>query len=159
MLSDEVHNAPTVIALLNVLERERSHLRASQPAAEQHREHRPVTQSLLGGDVRRVQEFLGLLDREPVADPHAHRLGALDARDAGGQFRRQQPVVGRLDRQLPNGGDADVDGDGPHRKMPQKPRFPVSTLRPARRTVRSKSQVVPPAFAEPDAYPDARRFA
>ena len=43
---------------------------------------------------------------------HAHRLRALHAGDAGGQFRRQQPVVGRLDRQFPDGGDPDVDGDG-----------------------------------------------
>jgi hypothetical protein len=41
---------------------------------------------------------------EPVADVHAFGLGAFDACDAGGQVRRQQPVVGGLDRQLADGG-------------------------------------------------------
>ena len=39
-------------------------------------------------------------------------LHALDARDAGGQFRRQQPVVGGLDRQLADRRDPHVDGNG-----------------------------------------------
>ena len=37
----------------------------------------------------------------------------LPPRDAGGELRRQKPVVGRLDRQLPHRRDSDVDGDGP----------------------------------------------
>jgi hypothetical protein len=39
--------------------------------------------------------------------------GALDARDAGGEVGRQQPVVGSLDRQFLDGGDPDVDGNRP----------------------------------------------
>ena len=38
MLSDEVHDAPTVVPLLNVLERKRGHLGSAQPAAQQDRD-------------------------------------------------------------------------------------------------------------------------
>jgi hypothetical protein len=48
--------------LLDVLERERGHLGAPQPAAEQDGEHCAVAQSFLGSHVRGVQELLGLLD-------------------------------------------------------------------------------------------------
>jgi hypothetical protein len=37
----------------------------------------------------------------------------LAARDAGGQFGRQQAVVRRLDGKLPDGRDPDIDRDGP----------------------------------------------
>src|ERR1022692_2108076 len=51
-----------------------------------------------GGDIRRVQERLGLPECEPLAGPDADCLRALRTRDAGAQFRRQQLVVGRLPR-------------------------------------------------------------
>ncbi len=56
---------------------------------------------------------LRLLDGQPVPDPHSFGRGTLDACDAGGQFRREQPVIGRLDGQLPDGGDSDVDRNRP----------------------------------------------
>jgi hypothetical protein len=39
--------------------------------------------------IRRVEERLRLLQRQPVPHAHANRLRALHALDAGGQFRRQ----------------------------------------------------------------------
>ena len=45
----------------------------------------------------------------PVPDAHARRFYALDPRDSRCQFRREQPVVGRLDRQLQNRRDPHVD--------------------------------------------------
>jgi Family of unknown function (DUF6152) len=38
---------------------------------------------------------------------------AYAAKDAVRQFRRQKPVIGGFDRQLPHRGDANVDGNGP----------------------------------------------
>src|ERR1039458_4137993 len=70
------------------------------------------TQSLFRRNVGSIQERLGLPDRQPIPDSHALRLGALHARDASGQLRRQKTVVSCLDRQLPDGSDTDVDGDG-----------------------------------------------
>jgi len=71
VLADKVHDAPTVVPLLDVLERERGDLGPAQPAAKEDREHRAVAQPLLGGYVRRVQELLGLLTSVlPENDPH-----------------------------------------------------------------------------------------
>jgi hypothetical protein len=63
VLPDEVHDAPAAIALLNVLERKRRHLRSPQPAAQQDGQHRSIAQSLLGGHVRSIQKRLGLTNR------------------------------------------------------------------------------------------------
>ena len=46
MLADEVHDAPAVIALLDVLQRKRRRLRPAQPAAQQGSQHRAVAQPL-----------------------------------------------------------------------------------------------------------------
>jgi hypothetical protein len=46
---------------------------------------------------------------KPVPNPHAFGSNALDARDSGRQLRRQQPVVGGLDRQFAHGRDPYVD--------------------------------------------------
>ena len=46
MLPDEVHDAPTAVALLDVAERERRHLGSPQPAAQEHRQDRAVAQPL-----------------------------------------------------------------------------------------------------------------
>jgi hypothetical protein len=62
MLSDEVHNAPPAIALLDVAHCERSHLGTPQPAAQEHRQDRAVAQPLGSGDIRHVEQLLGLLD-------------------------------------------------------------------------------------------------
>jgi hypothetical protein len=61
MLPDEVHDAPTVATLLEVFDCERRDFRSAKPAAEQDGKHGSVAQPLLGADVRRIQELLGLL--------------------------------------------------------------------------------------------------
>ena len=55
VLADQIDDAPPAIALLNVLEGERRYLGAPQPAAEQHSQDRPVSQTLVGGGIRRIQ--------------------------------------------------------------------------------------------------------
>ena len=62
VLSDEIHDAPPSVPLLNVGNGERSHLGPPQPAAQEDRQDRAVAQALGRGGVRRVQEFLRLLD-------------------------------------------------------------------------------------------------
>ena len=107
VLAHEVHNAPPTIPLLYVADRKRCHLRPPQPATQQHGDYGAVTQPLGRRDIRNVEKRLCLLQRQPVPHPHADRLRALHALDAGGQLRRQQPVVGRLHRQLADRGHAD----------------------------------------------------
>jgi hypothetical protein len=70
-----------VIPLLNVLKGERGYLGPPQAAAEEYCEHRPVAQALLRGNVWRVEQRLGLPQRQPVADTNSLRRDPLDARD------------------------------------------------------------------------------
>ena len=111
VLADQIDDAPAVVALLDVLHRQVRQFGPAQSAPEQRGEHGPVAQSLLRAHVRRVQQRLRLAERQPVADADAVRPDALDPRDPRRQFRRQQPVVGRLDRQLPDRRDPDINRD------------------------------------------------
>src|ERR1700733_14731538 len=96
VLSDEVDDAPAVIALLDVREGQRRHLRTSEPTAEEHSKNGPIAQAPRGGDVRRVQESLGLTSGQQVSRTYTYRLRALHASDAGGQLWCEQAVIGCL---------------------------------------------------------------
>jgi hypothetical protein len=54
VLTHEVHDAPSAIALLDVAHGQRRHLGASQSAAQEHRQDRAVPQPLGGGYIWRV---------------------------------------------------------------------------------------------------------
>jgi hypothetical protein len=112
MLSAKIHDAPSSVALLDVGDCERSHLGPPQAATEEHRQDCAVPQPLDRGGVRGVQQRLGLLDREPVAQADPLGCDPLNPRDPGGQFRRQQSVVGRLHRKLAHSRNPHVDGNG-----------------------------------------------
>jgi hypothetical protein len=88
VLAEQVHDAPPTVSLLNVSERERSHLRTSQSAAEQHGQNATVAEALLGRSIRCVEQRLGLLDREPIAESDTFGRHAFHARDAVCQFGR-----------------------------------------------------------------------
>jgi hypothetical protein len=73
VLPNQVHDAPPAIPLLDVPECECRHFRPAQPAAQKHGEDRAVAKTFRGRDVRRIQQRLSLLDREPI--PQADALG------------------------------------------------------------------------------------
>jgi len=95
VFSDEIHDAPTSIALLDMCERQRRHFRSSEPAAEENCENGAITQAAERRDVRRAQKRLRLPLRQPVANanagsgsvfklthyPNADRLDTLHAAD------------------------------------------------------------------------------
>jgi hypothetical protein len=112
VLSNQIYDAPPPVALLDVGDGERSHLRAPEPAAQEDRQDRAIPEPLGRGGVRRVQERLRLPHRQPV--PQADPLGCdtLHPRNPIGEFGRQQPVVRSLDRQLADRRDPHVDGNG-----------------------------------------------
>ena len=70
-----------------------------------------VAQALPRSHVRRVQKCLRLLERQPVAHTNTVRPDALYSRDPRCQLRRQQAIVGRLNRQLPHRRDSDINRD------------------------------------------------
>ena len=63
MLSNKIDNAPPAIALLDVTHGESRHLGTPKAAAQQHRQDRTVAQPLGSGDVRGIQQRLGLPHR------------------------------------------------------------------------------------------------
>jgi hypothetical protein len=62
MLADEVHDTPSPVSLLDVPKSERCHFGSPQPAPEEDGENRAVAQALRGHSVRRIEQFLCLLD-------------------------------------------------------------------------------------------------
>ncbi len=112
MLSNEIHDAPPPVTLLDVTDGERRHLGAPEPAAQEDRQNRTIAQALGGSDIRRVQQRLGLLHGKPV--PQADALGrhALHPGDPVGQLGRQEPVVRGFDRQLAHRCDPHIDRNG-----------------------------------------------
>jgi hypothetical protein len=72
VFTDQVDNAPPAIAHLDMLHRQIRQFGAPQSASEQSGEHGAVAQSFLRANVGRVQEGLGLAQRQPV--PHAHSM-------------------------------------------------------------------------------------
>lgn len=83
MLAEEIHDAPAVLALLDVLHGEIGYFRASQAAPDEQGEDGavPCADDLLF--VRHAKQSLGLLERKPVAGALAEGLGA--ARAIGGE--------------------------------------------------------------------------
>src|ERR1035437_8563928 len=67
-LAAQIDDAPPAIALLYVPHRKRRHFGSSQTATEQHGDDGAVAQPLCRRDVRRVQERLRLLQRQPVPE-------------------------------------------------------------------------------------------
>src|SRR6266404_2182059 len=90
VLSDEVNDAPPSVTLLDMSERERRHLRSSQPAAEEDGKNGTIAQPANRRDVGRAEESLRLALRQPVPDADASRFHALHAADPLGQLRREQ---------------------------------------------------------------------
>ena len=111
MLSEEVNNAPAAVPHLNVSDRERRNLRPPQATAQENGEDRPIAEALIRRGVRSIQQRLRLPDREPIPKADAFGCHPLYAGDPAGQLGRQQSIVGRLDRQFPDGGDPNVNRD------------------------------------------------
>ena len=74
VFTNEIHNAPAAIPLLDVLERECGHFGAAKTATKKHRKYRAVPQTLRGRDVWCAQQRLGLAESKPISG--ADSLGA-----------------------------------------------------------------------------------
>jgi hypothetical protein len=112
VLSHEIHDAPPSVALLDVAAGERRHFGPPEAAAQEDRQDRAVAEALGRGCVWCIQQLLRLLDGEPIPQTDAFGRDPLYPSDPGGQFRRQQSVVGGLHRELAHRGNTHVDGDG-----------------------------------------------
>src|ERR1035437_5571978 len=111
VLSHQVHDAPTPVALLDVRDGERCHFRPPQPAAQEDRQDRTVTEALPYAGIRSVQQRLRLPDRKPVSQADTFGGDTLHSRNPIGQLRCQEPVVRGFNRQFPDRRDPHVDGN------------------------------------------------
>lgn len=112
------HDHPPPVTLLEVLEGESRGLNAPQPAADECGKEGAVTQPLKSLTCGRVDRSLGLVLGQPVAGAATLLPDAPRVLDAGGKGRVERSVVGRLSRELANGGEALVDvgrGEAPSR--------------------------------------------
>ena len=60
VFSNKIDDAPTIVSLLNVPNRERGHFRPAQPTTEECCKHRAVPQPLLCVHIWRIQKRLRL---------------------------------------------------------------------------------------------------
>jgi hypothetical protein len=88
VLANEIHDAPTTVALLNMSECEGRHLGSSQAAAQKDGYDGPIPQPLGGRGIGRAQERLCLPQRQPVPSADTLRFRALHSCDAGCQLGR-----------------------------------------------------------------------
>jgi hypothetical protein len=108
-LADQIRHNPPAVPLLNLFDSEPGQLRSPQRAPEQHCQNRPIALSFDRGCVRRGKQALRLLERQPVAQPHAEPLRTFHAADPGSQVWIEQSVIGSLNRQLADRGQPQVD--------------------------------------------------
>jgi hypothetical protein len=83
-----------LFAPLDRLERQTEQLCATQPAADEHREHHMIAQFTRRRRNRVIEQPSALFGSEPVPETEAKATDAFDAADAGGEFGAQESGVG-----------------------------------------------------------------
>jgi hypothetical protein len=97
-------------ALLQVAECQLGELMTTEPTGQQEGKQRPITFALQPLAVWCLAECLPLFGGQPVAEPDAQLLYALDAPYSRGQVAAEQPAVCRLVRKTPHCSETEVDG-------------------------------------------------
>ncbi len=111
-LPRQVGQHPARVAQLDLFDIERDELGPAESAADQQREQRPVAQAEDRVPVRGVEKGGRLFRGQPVPCPVAQSWRAADAADARSELRVEQSVVGRFNRQLPEGAQVDIHRGG-----------------------------------------------
>ena len=101
-LATEVHDRPMPFALLKIADCQRRQLVPPQAASEEKGKKCPIAFTLHFIAVGCLPQGLRLLGRQPVAQPDAQFLHALDAPDSGRQVGVEEAAVGGLVRQTAN---------------------------------------------------------
>ena len=109
-LADQIGDHPVLLAPLDRLEIQRQQFGAAEPAANQHGDHRVITQAARCRRCRGIEKPPALLGREPVTESNADASHAFHAANARRQLGTQETGVGSLVRHAPNRGELKVDG-------------------------------------------------
>src|ERR1700676_3337083 len=109
-LSSQVYDCPMPFPLLEVAKGQRSDFVATKSAGQQQGKQRPITFAFELFAVWRLPERYRLFGRQPVAQPNAQFLYALDAPDSGRQIGAEESAIRRLVRQPANRSQSEIDG-------------------------------------------------
>jgi hypothetical protein len=107
--ADQVDDGPVILPSLNIADLQGYDLRSTQATAEEERDDRCIALLTNGLRSGSREECFTFCDSEPVSNAPAKLRQALDTPDARDQFWAQQPGIGCLIRQPPDGSEPDVD--------------------------------------------------
>ena len=102
-------DGPTGLALFKTLDVQPRQLRPAQPTADEQGEDGAVALAVEGSMTGRVEQVIGLFFGEPIPQPGAaagHAGHTFDRRDC---YRIEQPVVGHLADEAPDGSEAQLE--------------------------------------------------
>jgi hypothetical protein len=111
-LSVQIHDHPPLIALLDVGYEQLCNLGPAKTAPGKHSDNGTVPLAFQNVQIRRSQKLFDLIGAEPVPEPNADPLRALDPANARRQLWAEQAGVSRLIREPPHCRKAEVDCRG-----------------------------------------------
>ena len=110
--AEQVGDDPPPFPLLEILDVEAQQLSPAKPAAEQQCQHGPVAFASQRLGAGHVEQLVGLVLHQPVADPGTALLDPGDPLDRRGDQGVKQLVVGELPGELANRREPEIDGCG-----------------------------------------------
>ena len=87
--AEQIDNSPVIVPVLEMFQGKLGGFRAPQRAPEQQRENGTIPFANQRVFVWGTEQVFRLLCAEPVPQPHAQTLGALDAANVGRQVRAE----------------------------------------------------------------------
>ena len=105
--ADQVDYRPAFLSLLQVLHRQVNQLRASQTAAEEHRQHQKVSLAPDRTSRRNAEKRFSLLRSKPVSEADLELFGSLPS-NAGSKFRAEQTAISRFLCKATSCGQTDI---------------------------------------------------
>jgi hypothetical protein len=109
-LALQIDNGPVFLSLFKVFDSEANGFVAPQAAGKQQRKKRTISLALELFAVRGSPERDALFNSQPVAQANAQIPHPLDAANPSGEIGTQQPGVGCLVGEAPNGAQVQIDG-------------------------------------------------
>jgi hypothetical protein len=103
-LSEQVNDSPVIVPALEMFEGKLSSFRPPQPAPKQDCKYGAIPLADQHISIWAPKHFFCLSRAEPVNQPHAQTLRALDAPNARGQVRAEQSNIGRFVGEPPDRG-------------------------------------------------------
>ena len=122
--ADNIDNRPASFALLDMRKRKNRGFRATQSAADQHRQQRAVTHTFQSFHVRSVEPSLRIFFRQPVAGAPAAKRHAFDGANSIGNPESIKLLSSDFSREFSDRGKFLIDGR--RREFPRTQSFHIA---------------------------------